>query len=181
MLTHYYILNKWKCLERWNGSWWRYVPVLGYVQSGWWTLWNWGVGGNPYSNKPMTYNCTTRAQNPLPPNLLLKTWLQFQVAHNPGYISPNTLVCTFKYRFTFLIISTYVMSTNEATWCIYIYIHRKFLLQDYNSPHVYAVYITPSSSGTTTSLFESFGLLNYFLPFNPILHAFCPITDFHNS
>ena len=39
----------------------------------------------------------------------------------------------------------------------------------------------PPPSGTTTSLFESFGLLNYFLPFNPILDAFCSIIFFRNS
>ena len=32
----------------------------------------------------------------------------------------------------------------------------------------------------TTSLFESFGFLNYFLPLNLILDAFCPIIYFHN-
>ena len=35
--------------------------------------------------------------------------------------------------------------------------------------------LIPSSSGATTSLVESFGLLIYFLPFNPILAAFCPV------
>jgi len=38
-----------------------------------------------------------------------------------------------------------------------------------------------SPSGATTSLFESFGLLNYFLPFNPVLDAFSPIIYLHNS
>jgi hypothetical protein len=34
---------------------------------------------------------------------------------------------------------------------------------------------SPSSSSATTSLFESFCLLSYFLPFNQILDEFCPI------
>jgi len=38
-----------------------------------------------------------------------------------------------------------------------------------------------SFSGATTSLFESFDLPNYLLPFNPILDAFCPIVYFHNT
>jgi hypothetical protein len=38
-----------------------------------------------------------------------------------------------------------------------------------------------SSSGATTSLLESFGLLNYCLSLNPILGAFCPIIYFYNS
>jgi hypothetical protein len=38
-----------------------------------------------------------------------------------------------------------------------------------------------SSSGATTSLFESFGLRNYFLPFSAILHAVLPVIYFHNS
>ena len=38
-----------------------------------------------------------------------------------------------------------------------------------------------SSSGVTTSLFESFGFLNYVLLFNPFLDAFCPIICLHNS
>ena len=38
-----------------------------------------------------------------------------------------------------------------------------------------------TSSGATTSLFEIFGLLNYFLPFNLTLDAFCPIIYFHYS
>jgi len=38
-----------------------------------------------------------------------------------------------------------------------------------------------SSSGATTSLFESFDLLNYFPPFNQILGAFCSIIYFYNS
>jgi hypothetical protein len=37
-----------------------------------------------------------------------------------------------------------------------------------------------SSSGTSTSS-ESFSLLNYFLPLNQTLDAFCQITFFHNS
>jgi len=37
------------------------------------------------------------------------------------------------------------------------------------------------SSGATISLFEGFGLLSYFLPFNQILDAFCPIIYFHDS
>ena len=36
-----------------------------------------------------------------------------------------------------------------------------------------------SSSGGIISSFASFGLLNYFLPFNPIPDVFCRITYFH--
>jgi len=36
-------------------------------------------------------------------------------------------------------------------------------------------------SGATIAPFESFGLFNYFLPFNPILDAFSPIIYFYNS
>jgi hypothetical protein len=32
-----------------------------------------------------------------------------------------------------------------------------------------------SSSAATTSTFESSGLLNYFLPLNPIRDVFCPV------
>jgi hypothetical protein len=35
-----------------------------------------------------------------------------------------------------------------------------------------------SSADAPASLFESFYLLNYLLPFNPILDAFCPIIYF---
>ena len=38
-----------------------------------------------------------------------------------------------------------------------------------------------SSSGATTSLFESLGLLIYFPPFNSAMDAFCPVIYFHNS
>jgi hypothetical protein len=38
-----------------------------------------------------------------------------------------------------------------------------------------------TSSGATTSLFEGVGLLRYFLLFNQILDAFCPIIYFHDS
>jgi hypothetical protein len=38
-----------------------------------------------------------------------------------------------------------------------------------------------SSSGATTSMFEMFDLLMYFLSFNLILDAICPIIYFHNS
>jgi hypothetical protein len=41
--------------------------------------------------------------------------------------------------------------------------------------------VSASSSGTTASLFESFGLFNYFLPFKPIVDAFCPIIYSRNS
>jgi hypothetical protein len=41
--------------------------------------------------------------------------------------------------------------------------------------------VTPSSpSDATTLLFASRGLLNYFLPFNLVLDAFCPIIHFYN-
>jgi hypothetical protein len=33
----------------------------------------------------------------------------------------------------------------------------------------------------TTSMFESVGLLNYFLPLKCNMDAFCPIIYFHNS
>ena len=109
---------------------WQCVPTMvNYLELG---------GGKKkkktYSNKHTTYSCTTQAQNSLPPNLLLKTWLQFQVAHNPCYTSPNTLVCTFKYRFTFLIISIYVMSTNESTYFIYNFYYRIII------HHMYKLY-----------------------------------------
>ena len=42
-------------------------------------------------------------------------------------------------------------------------------IQKYNNREV-----SSSSSGAIPSLFESSGLLNYFLPFNPILDAFSP-------
>jgi hypothetical protein len=38
-----------------------------------------------------------------------------------------------------------------------------------------------TSSGATLSLFVGFGILSYFLPFNQILDAFCPIIYFHDS
>jgi len=31
MLMHYHILIKWKYWDRWNGSWWKYIP-------GWWAM-----------------------------------------------------------------------------------------------------------------------------------------------
>jgi hypothetical protein len=41
--------------------------------------------------------------------------------------------------------------------------------------------IPSSTSGTTFSLFEIFGLLISFLPFKPMLDALCPIIYFQNS
>jgi len=41
--------------------------------------------------------------------------------------------------------------------------------------------IPSSTSGATILLFEIFALLIYFLPFNLILDALCPIIYFYNS
>ena len=87
----------------------------------------------------------------------------------------------------------FLVSARTARWrirvrvCVYMYIYVYTHIYIYIFTYIYMSSnkcllfraIWRPSSGAVTSLFESPGLLNYFLPFNSVLDAFGSINDFH--
>jgi hypothetical protein len=66
--------------------------------------------------------------------------------------------------------------TLSQTWTVLIPLR----LREVNLTHSTTAPYSSSSSGSTTSVIECFGLLNDFFPFTPVLDAVLPIIYFHD-
>jgi hypothetical protein len=137
MLKYYYIWSKWKYWERWNNSWWSYVPDWwALIRSAQWTALNWTPWKITTFN---TFTNTTRLLRNKPKNKQKTPYHQtssriliFSSEHLTLlfliYLAPTFI----NYLFVFVNMSTYSISNEVLTYFIYAnFITRYFTTYEY--------------------------------------------------